>query len=109
MDRNRPDSGLHGQNTFYDLLIRSKSEDVHAALDGSLLVDDTLNFIAAGMDTTSHTLGYATYYILSDSEVKTKLLRELDNVVPYVRNFDYRRVQRLPYLVCKNLSMKYGG
>lgn len=68
--------------------------------DRDLLVDDSLNYIIAGMDTTSYTLAYATYYILTLKDVKSKLCAELDEAAPFIRTTtDLRKIQQLPYLV----------
>ncbi|KAJ5158333.1 Cytochrome P450 [Penicillium coprophilum] len=85
--------------TFYDLIVNAQSKADDLKFDRDLLVDDSLNYIIAGMDTTSYTLAYATYYILTLKDVKAKLCAELDEAAPFIRtSMDLRKIQQLPYL-----------
>ncbi|KAJ5499101.1 Cytochrome P450 [Penicillium expansum] len=98
---NRYDLGKISDNrpTFYDLIVNAQSKGGEMRFDRDLLVDDSLNYIIAGMDTTSYTLAYATYYILTLKDVKSKLCAELDEAAPFIRTTtDLRKIQQLPYL-----------
>jgi cytochrome P450 len=75
-------------------------ENGHPALDADLLVDDSFNYVIAGMDTTSYTLAYATYYILTLRHVQDTLREELDEAAHFIRTTtNLRKIQQLPYLV----------
>ncbi|KAL4903792.1 hypothetical protein BDW74DRAFT_179380 [Aspergillus multicolor] len=90
-------SGKH--QTFYDLVINSKWDTGQPGPDPDILVNDSLNYIIAGMDTTSYTLAYATYHILSSKDVRDKLDQELDEAAPFIRtSMDLRKIERLPYV-----------
>ncbi|KID83106.1 Cytochrome P450 [Metarhizium guizhouense ARSEF 977] len=62
-------------------------------------LNDIFNFVAGGSDTTSYTLACAFFYILSSPEIYAKLVKELDENAPFIRDtFDYIKIQNLSYL-----------
>ncbi|KFG79548.1 putative elymoclavine monooxygenase [Metarhizium anisopliae] len=62
-------------------------------------LEDIFNFVAGGSDTTSYTLACAFFYILSSPEIHAKLVKELDENAPFIRDtFDYIKIQNLSYL-----------
>ncbi|KAB8069486.1 cytochrome P450 [Aspergillus leporis] len=90
---------IDGRATFYDLILNARLENGHPALDADLLVDDSFNYVIAGMDTTSYTLAYATYYILTLRHVQDTLREELDEAAHFIRTTtNLRKIQQLPYL-----------
>jgi hypothetical protein len=63
-------------------------------------LEDIFNFISGGSDTTAYSTACAFHYILVSPNVLSKLQLELDEAAPFIRdNFNYKRVQSLPYLV----------
>ncbi|KAL4887211.1 cytochrome P450 [Aspergillus karnatakaensis] len=85
--------------TFYDLIINNKWDTGQSGPDPEIVVNDSLNYVIAGMDTTSYTLAFATYYILSSKDVRDKLGQELEDAAPFIRTcIDLRKIERLPYV-----------
>lgn len=64
------------------------------------LTTDIFNYIVAGMEATSYVLGFGTYFLLNNPEVKAKLDQELIEARHFIQNFDHRKIMALPYLVC---------
>ncbi|KAL8825714.1 MAG: hypothetical protein Q9191_004243 [Dirinaria sp. TL-2023a] len=93
------DSGKQpdGQDTFFDLIVKSRRK-TGAPLDFAPLFDDVFNYIVAGMEATSYVLSFATYFLLTNPEVKAKLEAELFEAKPFIQEFDHRRIMALPYL-----------
>lgn len=57
--------------------------------------------LSAGTDTTSFSLTLAVFYVLSNPEIKTKLLQELTELKERCggQNMSLKDIEQLPYLV----------
>ena len=64
------------------------------------LVDEGVILIAAGGDTTAHTLAALTFYVLDNPPVLKKLTDELRNAIPDPKHPPtWQKLEQLPYLV----------
>ena len=104
------------------LVVRSREESESSKSDGeqktiihTLLQSDLPPFeksdfriseeaqliVGAGIETTAWTLCVATYYILADSDIHSRLRAELRKAIPDISApdaFNYRMLESLPYL-----------
>lgn len=86
-----------GQKCFFDLYL-----DLQGRKDSlqnlTQVFDGAFNLMTAGIHTTSYSLSWATFRILSSPSVLAKVRAELQ---PFNKeNFDTDAIQSLPYLVC---------
>ncbi|KAL4783773.1 cytochrome P450 [Aspergillus varians] len=86
-------------DTVLDLLLQPHPKKGHVIPTVDALVDEGCAFILGGSDTTGYTMEAATYAILADPAVFSRLREELDGAAPYIRDeFDLLRVEQLPFL-----------
>lgn len=65
------------------------------------LVEEALSLVSAGSETTGNTLDVITYYVLSNGEIYSKLVAELEGSFPNPSlTLDFVTLEKLPYLVC---------
>lgn len=100
-----------GRDTVFDLLLEPNDEKSYQVPDMNGLVDEAFLFLIAGADSTAYTTACATYYILTQEDILSKLKTELSGV-PRDDNgrLDCQIIQSLPYLVrvsCSLLCFSY--
>lgn len=99
------DSGLAYQ-TIYDALLDQNGLIAKGRRPPTLneLIDESILFLSAGTDTTSFSLTMAVYHVLSNPEVKTRLVQELAEFKERCgdRNPSLKDIEQLPYLVGRN-------
>lgn len=66
-------------------------------------VDDADIIVAAGYETTGHTLEVATFHVLSNPQIHARLVKELDTAVPSTPTTSenlpsWKTLERIPYL-----------
>lgn len=75
------------------------------------LTEEAQTVVGAGIETTAWALANATFYILSNSEVLSKLRSELWLAIPDPSApgaFDYEKLEKLPYLRgCARESVRF--
>ncbi|KAK2030379.1 oxoglutarate/iron-dependent oxygenase [Colletotrichum zoysiae] len=68
--------------------------------------------IGAGTETTAWALSAMLFYVLDDSEVLRKLMREMESAIPDTNErVSWNRLEQLPYLsavICEGLRLSYG-
>lgn len=76
--------------------------------------DHNFRFHAAGGDTTAHTLTVGIWYIMANSNIKSRLVEELKKAIPDADNAELvssSTLENLPYLkviVKESLRLSYG-
>ncbi|KAJ5656590.1 cytochrome P450 [Penicillium longicatenatum] len=89
-----------GRDTVFDLLLESNDQKNYKVPDMTELVDEAFLFLIAGSDTTAYSMACATYYILTDEDVLSKLKTELSEIPRHDDGrLDCKNLQSLPYLV----------
>jgi cytochrome P450 len=78
-----------------DSQVAVHSED---RLTADAIISETLVFLVAGSETTSNTLGFAIYSLLSHPEQLQKLYKEIDEVPSEGGPFKHEQLKNLPYL-----------
>jgi cytochrome P450 len=88
-------AGLSGESVFYRAMRDPKFDVPEYAL-----ISDALVFLAAGMDTTAHTLTLLTFHLLRNNrKEEKKLLEEIKKVLPHVDDeTSSAKLMQLPYL-----------
>mgnify|MGYP000887854298 FL=1 len=85
------------------LLLKYQQENPHENFDDDEIVHEFITFFIAGLDTTGHLLGMATYYISRTPGVKEKLREEIESVFGANRNEEvtitYEDLNKLEYMV----------
>jgi cytochrome P450 len=91
--------GGEKRNDILQILLDSQvavhSED---RLTADAIISETLVFLVAGSETTSNTLGFAIYSLLSHPEQLQKLYKEIDEVPSEGGPFKHEQLKNLPYL-----------
>jgi cytochrome P450 len=65
------------------------------------LVEEALSLVSAGSETTGNALDITTYYVLSNGEIYSKLVAELERSFPDPSlTLGFVSLEKLPYLVC---------
>jgi cytochrome P450 len=76
------------------------------------MTDEAQTIIGAGLETTAWALSHATYYIIANPSIHSKLCSELENAIPDTRaTLDWLQVEKLPYLTAcirEAIRMSYG-
>lgn len=88
-------AGLTGESVFYRAM-----RDPAFNVPEYALISDALVFLAAGMDTTAHTLTLLTFHLLRNNRAEEKqLMNEIMTVLPHVDDeASLIQLQSLPYL-----------
>ena len=87
----------HGSSGRPTIFSKAFSEGkIGVVLSDSVIADEASNFIIAGSDTTAVTLTYLIWAVLSDRDVKMRLLQELKETDSKSTTFD--RLSKMPYL-----------
>ena len=77
------------------------------------LAMNAINAVAAGTLTTAHAMKWATYHILANPTIKSKLLAELDDAIPNPAHVPTLQVlENLPYLravMWESIRLSYGA
>ncbi|GIJ99999.1 hypothetical protein Aspvir_004013 [Aspergillus viridinutans] len=84
--------------TIFDELLRSTAVKETYDSQTSGLVDEAFGFLIGGSDTTTMSLAYGTYFLLTSPKQFGRLRDELDEAMPYIKSPDWNQIQRLPYL-----------
>jgi cytochrome P450 len=96
---------LEGRNTFFDLMVKS-TQKTGETLKPDMLFGDIFNYLIAGMEATSYVLAWATYLLLTNPKVKTRLEQELFEANSSIKDFDHQKIMALPYLVSQYFSQR---
>jgi cytochrome P450 len=75
-------------------------------LKPDMLFGDIFNYLIAGMEATSYVLAWATYLLLTNPKVKTRLEQELFEANSSIKDFDHQKIMALPYLVSQYFSQR---
>lgn len=95
-----------GRDTVFDLLLEPNDEKSYQVPDMTGLIDEAFLFVIAGADSTAYTMACATYYILTQEDVLSKLKTELSGVPRHDNGrLDCKNIQSLPYLVGMSHSL----
>nr|QTX15957.1 cytochrome P450 monooxygenase [Aspergillus westerdijkiae]QTX15966.1 cytochrome P450 monooxygenase [Aspergillus westerdijkiae]QTX15971.1 cytochrome P450 monooxygenase [Aspergillus westerdijkiae] len=62
------------------------------------VLHEYITIVAAGTETTAHTMTVCTFYVLNDQAVLRKLRAELDETFPKKKEMDLQTLEQLPYL-----------
>ncbi|KAK1145277.1 hypothetical protein N8T08_004430 [Aspergillus melleus] len=62
------------------------------------VLHEFVTMVAAGTETTAHTLTVCTFHVLNDENILRKLRIELDNTFPRDAELDLQTLEQLPYL-----------
>jgi cytochrome P450 len=62
------------------------------------IVSEMVLILIAGSETTSNTLGFAIYDLLSNPDKLEKLYNEIDQLIPRGKIFDHEQLKNAPYL-----------
>ncbi len=89
----RRENKLSGEDIL-SLLLAAQYEDGTRLTDQDLL-EQMMNLVAAGHETTASSLAWAFYFLHRDSQIKTRLEEELATLGP---TLDPESVMKLPYL-----------
>ncbi len=100
--RNKPDKG----STDILSLMLAVRDELGQAMSDEELRDELLTILFAGHETTATTLAWALYQIHQHSDVREKLLQELDSLG---ENSSPMKIAQLPYLtaVCQETLRMY--
>lgn len=63
------------------------------------VLHEYITIVAAGTETTAHTMTVCTFHVLNDKEVLQKLRAELEETFPEKKEMDLQTLEQLPYLV----------
>lgn len=63
------------------------------------VLHEYITIVAAGTETTAHTMTVCTFHVLNDKEVLQNLRAELEETFPEQREMDLQTLEQLPYLV----------
>lgn len=86
--------GINGESVFYRVI-----KDPQYHIPEHALISDALVFLAAGMDTTAHTLTLMTYHLLQNPDVYNKLMQEIETHLPEIYDeATSSSLLQLPYL-----------
>ncbi|EPS45669.1 hypothetical protein H072_339 [Dactylellina haptotyla CBS 200.50] len=95
--------------TIFGQLFCGNEKNGRKAATQDELAGDALLTVAAGMDTTGHTLTVATYNLVKYPEIQRELLKELMTVMPHPTSEVKEEVlDRLPFLqACLKESLRF--
>ena len=86
------------------LLLKYQQENPQENFDDDEIVHEFITFFMAGLDTTGHLLGMATYYISRTPGVKEKLREEIKSVFGENNHEEipgtYEDLNKLEYMLC---------
>jgi cytochrome P450 len=101
----RKTKGLSGRNDVLSLMMAARDENGQA-LTNEELTDELLTLLFAGHETTATILAWALYQIYQRSDIREKLLHELDSLG---ENPNLIEIAQLPYLtaVCQETLRMY--
>lgn len=82
------------------LLLKHQQENPNENFDDNEIVHEFITFFLAGLDTTGHMLGMATYYIAKASGVKEKLREEIKSVLgAHSNEMNFDDINKLEYMM----------
>ena len=92
------------EHDLLHLLLKYQQENPHENFDDDEIVHEFITFFMAGLDTTGHLLGMATYYISRTPGVKEKLREEIKSVFGENNHEEipvtYEDLSKLEYMLC---------
>lgn len=94
--RNRRSGKVSPNEDLLQLFMDFKNED-DSQMNDEQLVDQVINFIVAGRDTTAQTLSWALYCLDQNPRVVEKLLEEANNIIGSSALPTYDQVRELKY------------
>nr|UVI58166.1 cytochrome P450 monooxygenase [Aspergillus subramanianii] len=75
------------------------------------ILHEYITIVAAGTETTAHTMTICTFHVLNDKQILRKLRAELDESFPGNKEMDLQTLEQLPYLtgiIYEGLRLSYG-
>ncbi|KAK6544746.1 hypothetical protein TWF694_001432 [Orbilia ellipsospora] len=105
----RWNAGERNLVTIFEQLFQGDEKKGRKAATKDELAGEALLTVAAGMDTTGHTLTVATYNLVKYPEIQEKLLKELMTVMPHPKSEIKEEIlDRLPFLqACLKESLRF--
>ncbi|KAF3219376.1 hypothetical protein TWF191_007922 [Orbilia oligospora] len=107
--KSRWDAGEKDMVTIFAQLFQDDPKKGRKASTDSELGADALLTVSAGMDTLGHTLTQATYYLVKNPDIQSKLLSELKTVMKNPKDDVSEEVlEHLPFLqACLKESLRF--
>ncbi|KAK6331811.1 hypothetical protein TWF718_002353 [Orbilia javanica] len=107
--KRRWDAGEKDMVTIFAQLFQDDLKRGRKASTDDELAADALLTVAAGMDTTGHTLTLATYYLVKNPDIQRRLLSELRTVMNNAKDeVSEELLEQLPYLqACLKESLRF--
>ncbi|KAF3184244.1 hypothetical protein TWF225_008308 [Orbilia oligospora] len=107
--KSRWDAGEKDMVTIFAQLFQDDPKKGRKASTDSELGADALLTVSAGMDTLGHTLTQATYHLVKNPDIQSKLLSELKTVMKNPKdNVSEETLEHLPFLqACLKESLRF--
>ena len=80
--------------SIIDVMLTQRAEDPKDQLSDNEIIEEFVTFFVAGMDTTGHTVTLASYFLHQNSELKPRLLEEIDEHFKDINNISFETLMK---------------